>query len=201
MKTILYINEDRVLKSIDVIQIGAFSKIVPTENYLIVGYFVDFMYQSPDTSASLAQLPLTPIERYLMTSTNVDFKILPTEFRTANVPLYLGNVPDTTEFPKFLPTQPIEFRYGEGEAFFIAESLYNFLNSSLNEMEWWASWDNGLNYEFLDVLGLFTDQDTFQKYVNLGSITFNHGGLPPNRVYIKDLVTGNRSEIFTPWVQ
>jgi hypothetical protein len=92
MTTIIYLNESRVIKSKNFDDSIPDTLIVEiSESYLIVGIIKDGIFKNPLT-ADLVYYKLTDLERFLMCSTNVDFKINPTEFRLANLPFYLLGV-------------------------------------------------------------------------------------------------------------
>lgn len=92
MKTLLYINENKVLKSRDFTDLVGYSKVEIPENFLIVGILENGILKNPHTD-NLADYDLKAIEKYLMISSNVDFTILPSEFRLANLPFLFGSIP------------------------------------------------------------------------------------------------------------
>ena len=85
MYDLLYINEKRVIKTLS-IDSKDLNSLTVSEPFLIVGVFKDRLFLSPVSDDPLISV-CTPIERFLMVATNVDFTILPVEFRTANLPI------------------------------------------------------------------------------------------------------------------
>ena len=94
MKTILYINEFNVLnyKNFEK-DINGLYQISISEPFLIVGIISNNLLLDPNSNR-MTSYDLLPFERYLMASTNVDFKIQNHHFRTSNVPFYLKILPD-----------------------------------------------------------------------------------------------------------
>ena len=94
MKTILYINEFNVLnyKTFEK-DINGLYQISISEPFLIVGIISNNLLLEPNNDR-MTSYDLLPFERYLMASTNVDFKIQNHHFRTPNVPFYLKTLPD-----------------------------------------------------------------------------------------------------------
>lgn len=92
MKTLIYITENRNILYKDFEDMGGYEKVVITDPYLIVGIMEDGLLLNPLVNP-MFEYDLKPIEKYLMTATNVDFLINSAEFRTPNIPFLFGTIP------------------------------------------------------------------------------------------------------------
>lgn len=126
MKTLLYINENRVLQIRDFVPFGdTFYATVP-EKFLICGLIFDGEIIDPYNSAIDLSF-LKPVELYLMANTNVDFLINPSEFRTENIPMWLTDSNLSSLNPKIPLGEITSINVPEGESF--PYIFFNFISS------------------------------------------------------------------------
>jgi hypothetical protein len=193
MKTLMYINEAFTLNSKDFIQVGDYEKAIVTEPYLIVGIFQDGLYQNPENSENLQNYNLTWIEKYLMASSNVDFKIKPTEFRTPNLPFWV-NEPDFIEFPT--GTAAPYFETGEADSVVVSVELYEYLTLNGYSFDYYFSIDNGVSFFQRVPNNLFINGGGGEHIINLGAFRAENGMQNLTHFYIKNLTLDFTSEIY-----